>query len=180
MAGTFYCGFTGPIDSSSATRLAAAMNHANNEGFDRVHLLFNSLGGYTADGIFLYNHFRSMPIPITIHAIGNVASIALAVYVGGERRLCSKHAIFMTHPTSVPSSAEGMAWERLKASMEAAFAEDNRTEDILRERSSLDESTLAQRRFRDVHFSAEDAVKFGIAHETQEFSLPSGANIIQI
>ena len=169
-----------PIDNSSATRLCAAMNHAVNNGHDEIYIVFSSLGGYTADGVFIYNHIRAMPIPVTLHATGNIASIALAIFVGAETRLCSRHCMFMTHPTTVPGNTEGMVWERLRASMDAAIAEDNRTENILRERCRLDDSTIQGRRFRDVHFTPEDAVKFGVAHRVEEFSLPKGRNIIQI
>jgi hypothetical protein len=64
--------------------------------------------------------------------------------------------------------------------MDAAFAEDDRTENILRERCAIEDPFLQQRRFRDVHFTPQDAVKFGIAHAVEEFTLPSGANIVQV
>lgn len=177
---TAFFGYTGPIESQSATRIATALNHAVNNGFDEVYLAFSSLGGYMADGIFLYNHIRAMPIPVTIHATGNVASVAVAIFAGAERRYCSRHVLFMIHPTSVPGSTEGMSWERLRTLGESALAEENRTEGILRERCSIPEDLLAARRTREVHFSPEDALKFGLAHEVKEFALPGGANILQV
>jgi ATP-dependent protease ClpP protease subunit len=121
-----------------------------------------------------------MPIPVTVHATGNVASVAVAAFLGAERRLCSKHVLFMMHPTTVPGSTEGMTWTRLENLGVAALAEENRTEGILRERSSIPDDLLKARRTGEVHFTPEDAVKFGIAHAIQEFTLPSGANIVQI
>ncbi len=180
MNGTAYFGFTGPIDSSSATRLCTAVNLAINSKCDSVYLSFSSLGGYTADGIYLFNHLRAMPIPITIHATGNVASIAVAVLLGAERRLCSRHVLFMIHPNAVPGSAEGMSWERLDALQSSALAEENRLEGILRNRATLSDDILLARRVRDVHFSPEDAVKFGVVHAIEEFSLPHGSEIYQV
>lgn len=175
-----YFGFTGPIESGSVTRICAALNHAINTGAGEIYLTFSSLGGYTADGIFLYNHLRALPIPVTIHATGNIASVAVAIFAGAEKRFCSKHVLFMVHPTSVPVSAEGMSWERLQVLMQSALAEEDRTEGILRDRCSIPDEMLAARRFSEVHFSPEDAVKFGVAHEVKEFSLPSGCEIYQI
>lgn len=177
---TAYFGFTGAIESSSVTRICSALNHAVNNGFGAVYLAFSSLGGYTADGIFLYNHIRAMPIPVTIHATGNIASVAVAIFAGAETRYCSRHVLFMVHPTSVPGSAEGMSWERLKILMESALAEEDRTEGILRERCAIPDHLLSARRSSEVHFSAEDAVKFGVAHEVKEFSLPGGSQILQV
>jgi ATP-dependent Clp protease protease subunit len=139
-ANTAYYGFTGAIESSSVTRICSALNHAVNNQADAIYLAFSSLGGYTADGIFLYNHLRSMPIPVTIHATGNIASVAVAIFSGAETRLCSRHVLFMVHPTSVPGSAEGMSWERLKILMESALAEEDRTEGILRDRCRIPDS----------------------------------------
>lgn len=177
---TAYFGFTGAIESGSVTRLCTALNHAVNNGADAVYLTFSSLGGYTADGIYLYNHIRAMPIPVTIHATGNIASVAVAIFSGANTRYCSKHVLFMVHPTSVPGSAEGMSWERLQVLMRSALAEEDRTEGILRERCSIPDDMLTARRFSEVHFTSEDAVKFGVAHAVQEFSLPSGCQMIQI
>jgi ATP-dependent Clp protease protease subunit len=177
---TTYFAFTGPIESNSVTRICSALNHAVNTAAENIYLAFSSLGGYTADGIFLYNHLRALPIPVTIHATGNVASVAVAIFAGASTRYCSKHVLFMVHPTTFPGSAEGMSWERLETLMKAALAEEDRTEGILRDRCSIPDEMLAARRFGEVHFTAEDAVKFGVAHEVKDFALPLGNQIFQI
>lgn len=175
-----YFGYTGPIDSNSVTRIAAALNHAVNNQYSSIHLAFSSLGGLIADGVFLYNHIRALPIPVTIHATGNIASVAVAIYVGALRRVCSRHVLFMIHPAAVPGSTEGMAWDRLQQLMNSALAEENRTEGILRDRCSIPNELLTTRRFSEVHFSPEDAIKFGVAHAIEEFSLPGGCEVHQI
>lgn len=181
MAGRIaYYGFTGAIESGSVTRISAALNHAVNNGYDSVYLAFSSLGGYIADGVYLYNHIRALPIPITIHATGNVASVAVAIYAGATSRICSRHVLFMIHPAAVPGSAEGMSWDRLQQLINSALAEENRTESILRDRCSIPDEMLNARRFSEVHFSPEDAVKFGVAHEVKEFLLPAGCEMLQI
>lgn len=175
-----YYAFTGPIESNSVTRICSALNLAINERYDSVYLSFSSLGGYTADGIFLYNHLRAMPIPVTMHATGNIASVAVQCFLGAETRICSQHVLLMMHPTTVPSSAEGMTWERLDSAMNGALAEEKRTDNILRERASVPEELISARRVREVHFTPEDALKFGIAHRLGEFAIPVGVQIFQI
>src|SRR5205085_5288126 len=51
-----FLGYTGPVDSEGVGRIAAALNDAVNNHYDEVQLSFSSLGGYVADGIYLYNH----------------------------------------------------------------------------------------------------------------------------
>jgi hypothetical protein len=129
LAGTkaAYYGFTGLIDSNGATRIATALNAAVNNGCDEVHLVMSSLGGYVADGIYLYNHMRALPVKVVAYNAGSIASIAVAVFVSATERYCSAHALFMIHPTTMPSR-EGMTWGHLESSLQAALAEDQRTE----------------------------------------------------
>ena len=174
-----YFGFTGGIDSQGATRIAAAMNSAVNGGYDEAHLCFNSLGGYVADGIYLYNHIRALPLKVIAHNIGSVSSIAVTVFVAAEERYCSPHSMFLIHPTAIPSN-ENMGAERLQSFLDAALADDARTESILRERASIPDDVLAARRFRDVHINPKDAAAYGIVHGVSDFALPRGNQIIQI
>jgi ATP-dependent protease ClpP protease subunit len=174
-----YLGFTGGVDSTGVTRIAAALNNAVNNGFDEVQLCFSSLGGYVADGIYLYNHMRSLPVRVVAHNAGSVSSIAVAVFLAAEERYCSSHAMFMIHPTVIPSS-EGMGAERLQSALDAALADDTRTENILRERARIPEALLTQRRTRDIHINPKQAAEYGIVHGVREFVLPRGHQIIQV
>lgn len=174
-----YYGFTGAIDDAGATRIATALNAAVNQNCDVVHLAFNSLGGLVAAGIYLYHHIRALPIQVITYNLGSVASIAVAVFVGADERYCSKHSLFMIHPTAFPN-LQGMTWERLNSSAESALAEDERTECILRERTRLPDQFLQARRTRDVHISPQQAVDYSLVNGISEFQVPSGHQILQI
>jgi ATP-dependent protease ClpP protease subunit len=174
-----YLGFTGGIDSAGVTRVAAALNGAVNNGFGEVQLCFSSLGGFVADGIYLYNHIRSLPVKIVGYNVGSVSSIAVAVFLAAEERYCSSHAMFMIHPTVIPSQ-EGMGADRLQSALDAALADDTRTENILRERALIPDRLLTERRTRDIHINPEKAAEYGIVHGVREFALPRGQQIVQI
>jgi ATP-dependent protease ClpP protease subunit len=175
-----YYAFTGVIDSNGATRIAAALNLAANSGADAAYLCLSSPGGLVADGVFLYNHMRALPIQVITHNTGTVSSIAVAVFVGAGVRYCSAHSNFMIHPTTIGPFKEGVPWMKLESSLKAALAEDQRIEQILRERATVPDNLLNDRRFRDVNINASDAVQYRIASEVREFSLPQGNQIIQI
>lgn len=181
LAGTkaAYYGFTGIIDPNGATRLCSAFNLAVNNGFDEINLCFSSMGGYVADGVYLYNYIRGLPAKIVIYNIGTVSSIAVTVFVGAAERYCSTHSVFMIHPTTI-SSSEGMSAERLQSNMSAALADDERTEKILRERTSIPDDILCARRTKDVHILPDQAVDIGLVQGVREFSLPRGHQIAQI
>ena len=176
---TAYYGFTGVIEPGSVTRIASAFNFAVNNGYDEIYLCFSSTGGFVADGIYLYNHIRSLPIKVTIHNIGTVASIATATYVAASVRPCSEHGVFMMHPTEMPQQ-NNMRPETLQSLLDAALADDKRTENILRQRTSIPAETLAARRFREVHITPQEAVEFGLSDAVRDFALPKGNEILQI
>jgi ATP-dependent Clp protease protease subunit len=177
---TAYYSYTGLIDSNGVTRIAAALNQAVNNNYDEVYLCISSLGGYVADGVFLYNHVRALPIKITAHNTGSLMSIAVAVFVAAEERYCSAHSVFMMHPTTVGPFQEALTWERIDSAGSAALAEEARTENILRERASIPDASLQARRFREVYITPAQALEWRLVHGIAEFSLPNGNEIIQV
>ena len=174
-----YFGYCGLIDSAGVTRIAGALNTAVNQQYDSAYLCMSSNGGYVGDGIYLYHHLRSLPIPVTMHNTGTVASIAATLFVAGRRRLGAPHSIFMMHPVTVGGNGS-MASAPLQAALDSALRDEARTESILRERARIPEDILAARRVRDVYVTATEALDYGLIHEIGEFTLPPGNQIFQI
>jgi len=101
------------------------------------------------------------------------------VFLAAEQRYCSNHAMFMIHPTTMGSS-EGMTARRLQSTLDAALADDDRTDNILRERSNIPPEVLARRRHSEIHITPREAVEFGLVQGVREFALPKGQHIVQI
>lgn len=176
---TAWFGFTGMIEPDGVGRIAGALNAAVNSGLDTVHLAFSSNGGYVADGIYLHNHIRALPLRLVIYNTGSVGSIAVSVFLAGHERYCSANAMFMIHPT-IMGSADGMSARRLQSTLDAALADDDRTDNILRQYSSIPDEVLAARRYSEVHIAPRQAVEFGLVQGVREFALPKGQHIVQI
>lgn len=174
-----YFGFTGPIEPGGVGRLAGALNSAVNSGVEIVHLAFSSNGGYVADGVYLYNHVRALPLRLVIYNTGSVGSIAVSVFLAAEERYCSTHAMFMIHPTTMGHS-DHMSARRLQSTLDAALADDDRTDNILRERSRIPNSVLLTRRHSEIHIAPAQAVAYGLVDAVKEFALPKGEQIVQI
>lgn len=174
-----YFGFTGPIEPAGVGRLAGALNSAVNSGVSLVHLAFSSNGGYVADGVYLYNHIRALPLQLVLYNTGSVSSIAVSVFLAAQQRFCSAHGMFMIHPTTM-GQFEGLTARRLQSTLDAALADDDRTDNILRERSRIPEEVLAARRHSEIYISPVQAVNYGLVEAVREFSLPKGQQIIQI
>lgn len=173
-----YFGFTGMIEPGGVGRIAGALNAACNGGVEEIHLAFSSNGGYVADGVYLYNHIRALPIRLVIYNTGSVSSIAVSVFLAADERYCSRHAMFMIHPTTMGGTE--MTARRLQSSLDAALADDNRTDDILRERSGIPPEVLGARRHSEIHISPSQAIEFRLVQRVREFTLPKGQQIVQI
>jgi ATP-dependent protease ClpP protease subunit len=174
-----YVGYCGPIDSAAVGRICNTVNIAVNENYDGVYLNFSSPGGYVGDGVYLYHHLRSLPIPVTIHNTGSVSSIATTIFVAGTTRYCSPNAIFMMHPVSF-NGGGSLATLAIQASLEAALHDEERTDAILRERTGIPADVLIRRRSQDVYLSATQALEYGIVSQICDFTLPAGNQIFNI
>lgn len=176
---TAYFGFTGMIESDGVSRLAGALNAAVNSGVEVAHLAFSSNGGYVADGVYLFNYIRALPLKLVLYNTGSVASVAVAVFLAADERYCSAHAMFMIHPTTM-GGHEGMSARRLQSALDAALADDERTDNILRQRSGITDDILGARRSTEIHIAPQEAVKLGLVQGLREFLLPKGQQIVQI
>ena len=172
-----YAVFCSPIDQPSVQRIFSGMANASAQNVKEILVLFQSLGGGVGDGIALYNFFRALTTDLVLYNAAHVASAALIAYLGAKKRKTSAYATFGAHRTSSPA----LAFEagKLKTTLESLLLDDQRTEAILRKHISIPEekwTTLEH----NLWFSAEDAVKFGLADEIAEFAPPIGSKIFNI
>jgi ATP-dependent Clp protease protease subunit len=173
-----YAAFAGNIDQAADQRLFQGFSGAMAQGVKRVHLLFQSSGGFVGDGIAVYNFFHALPIELTLYNAGAVQSIATIAYLGAKKRKTSAYATFMIHRTVV--SPQFASANRLKATTESLILDDKRTEAILREHVTFSAEKWKELDYHDVTFSAEDSVKAGIADEIAEFAPPAGTVVLNV
>ena len=175
---TVYGVFSDQINLATTYRIFQNIAGASQKGVAHVHLLFQSNGGFVADGICLYNAFRALPLGLTLYNAGSVQSIGAIAYLGAKCRKASTYSSFMIHRTTFsPQFATGA---QLKSLVEAAGIDDARVEAILRNHLKLPDDLWKELYHRDLVFSAQDAVKYGLADEVAEFTPPTGATIYNI
>lgn len=171
----FWAAFCGDINSGNVATFCKALSQVSTQA-KRLHILFQSWGGYVGDGVFLYNTLKKYPVEITFYNAGQVASAATLAYLGAHRRKTTANAIFMIHKGFNSPNAAGA--RKLQAAASNLAMDDARMEGILRAHLRLPEDLWTQFLYHDVFLSGEDAVKYGLADEIGEFSPPVGANIL--
>ena len=173
-----YALFCGVIDQSAVQRVFNAFAIASTNRVPRIHLLFQSSGGSVADGVCLYNFFRTATIELVLYNVGSVQSIATIAYLGAQRRKTSARATFLIHRTSAGSHLATAAG--LKGLTEGVVLDDQRTESILRDHLKLVPERWSDLNLSNLYFSGEEAIQVGIADEIGEFAPPKGAQIYNI
>jgi ATP-dependent Clp protease, protease subunit len=172
--------FCAQITAESVGRFMHCVNVGTQGNASRMHILFQSGGGNVSDGICLYNFLRKCPMDVTLYNVGTVASIGVIIFLGAKRRVAQKHATFMIHrSTSFPIGSH--AADKLEFTAKALRLDDDRMEAILKEHLKFSEARWSEFRHNaEFWFTAEDAVKDGIAIEIGEFSPPMGSTIFSV
>src|SRR6478609_7955339 len=88
---------SGDVNDSMVRRVFDATAQMAQDGIVTAHLLLHSHGGYISDGICLYNVLSASPVRFVMYNAGVVASIAVTLFLAGERRYASETARFMLH-----------------------------------------------------------------------------------
>lgn len=168
-----YCG---DINAANTAKLVQGITTLGVQGTKRLHLLFQSWGGFVGDGIFLYNALRKFPVEVVMYNAGQVASAATLAFLGAHGRKTTGNAVFMIHKSH--TSPNGAGADRLKAAADNLATDDTRVESILRAHLRLPEELWIQFGYHDVFLSGEDAVKYGMADALGEFSPPVGVRVL--
>lgn len=94
---TAYVAFNEEINQSSAESLLKLISIEMANGTAHIYLGISSLGGDTHQAMFLRNALRGLPVSITTHNLGTVASAAMTVFMAGTVRLAVPDAKFLMH-----------------------------------------------------------------------------------
>lgn len=174
-----YATLSGPVDPLMFQRVCNCFGNLVTGRVSHVHLLLQSIGGGVSDGVCLYNYLKSLPLQITTYNAGDVASIAVLVFLAGKHRKASNTAAFLIHRTTnvVNAPAPGDA---LKTIGESVLQDDARTEAILRSHLKIPPEKWAIIERVGLRISALDALELGLIHEIQDFAPPFGSRLFNI
>jgi ATP-dependent Clp protease protease subunit len=90
--------FMGSINQATAGQLQDLTLKALTSGASELRYHMSTDGGSTGYAFALYNLIRSLPIPVTMHNVGNVESMGNILYLAADNRLAGPHSRFLIHP----------------------------------------------------------------------------------
>lgn len=125
--------------------------------------ILNSHGGEEYSGLALYDRLRSCKCEVTMVGTGFIASMALIIYLAGDKRVATKHARFLNHQGSM--AIDGKASDIKIESKEIEAMEDI-CNSIIAERTNQDIKKLKQSiKIGNKYIDTLEAKKTGITHE---------------
>jgi ATP-dependent Clp protease, protease subunit len=171
-----YVIFQGGINPQTINQLFSRITQISTA---EIYLAISSNGGEVMPGIAGYNFLKSLPRTIVTHNIGNVDSIANAVFLAGARRFAAAHSTFTFHGISrnVGQNAT-LSTSILQEYLQGNLADERKISDIIKERTKLPAERVDAFFHEGRTLSASEALEGGIVESIAELSIPKGAPVV--
>ena len=111
---TKYIVFTADIQIVQAGKLRELITQAVNQKYEELYFLISSGGGNVFEGLSLATYIKALPMKTIMHNVGQVDSVATAIFCAGKERVSSKNASFMFHGVSMNLNAGSFLEQQLK------------------------------------------------------------------
>ena len=155
----------GEIDHAmSMDVLRQLMAYAFEDDEQPIHILINSPGGLYPAGMLIYDAIHSCQAPVRMYCVGIAASMAGILFISGEDgRYILPHARVMIHEPRIPIASEGERTASFKMLADSLADMKSSMDKLLAKHTKQPLKRIAKWTHDEKFFSAEDAVKFGMA-----------------
>ncbi len=128
-----------------------------------IILYINSPGGSVDDGFALIDTMRGIRSPIITVIIGQSCSMAGIISIAGDKRLISKHSVWMAH--DMAGGIGGDYTTKVIDRTEFLKREQKKLNDFLRKNTKLSEAEVVRATHGELWFYPEECLKKGIVDE---------------
>lgn len=179
---TQYFLFTGQINDKTAIPLSSAVADAiNDSSISELYFGIATVGGNVNEGIALHHIMRGCPKPITMHGIGNINSIGIAVFLGAKTRYAVAGTRFLFHEIGAQYNGQAISIPWLNRTLATMRADEVRITNIWRGSETNLEQPEASALFENENAHDCDwAMAHGFIREIRDFGIPMGARLRQI
>ena len=156
---------TGEVTADSMNSLLKQLMFLNRESPDEeITLYVNSPGGSVDSGLPVYDYIKSMSAPIKTVCVGLAASMGAILFLAAGKREMLPHARLMIHdPSHGAGSLAGMKPAQLGEQLAALKKVQKELCDAIVEATGQSEKWVLNKTKTDTYFTAEEAVKNGLA-----------------
>lgn len=177
---TTYINFHAAINQYTAQNLMAVVAQKLMAGTTDFYIFLSTPGGEVASGLTIYNFLRALPVPVTMHNIGNVDSIGNAIFLAADQRVACQHSTFMFHGVGINVNGVRIEEKNGREILNSILADQNRIADIIVQRTSIN-SRRARQLFREARTKDANAARIaGIVQTIADASIPNGADTVSL
>ncbi|MCO5083090.1 MAG: ATP-dependent Clp protease proteolytic subunit [Rhizobiaceae bacterium] len=165
-----------PISSDTLGALQHCALSALNNGATEMTIYLSCEGGTNDQGFAAYNFLRSLPVPLTMHGISNVESMAVILFLAADRRVIVPHGKVKIHPMHWGFNGGPVDHDRLAEYVESMDFDAKRYANIFAERTPKAKTPLniaENLAGRALVLDAKAAVESNIATEIADAAIPA-------
>lgn len=166
--------FEGSIDQQATLQLVNAIQKATNEApqANKITIIFSSLGGNIYDGFLLASFIQNSKVPVAIHAVNHIDSIANVVYLSAKERTAESHAKFYMHGAPTQGNFDEKA---LKEQLSSIKTNNSRIAHFVSENSGIGLKKVSSMMESGTTISAQEALKYKIVQKIIHKEVPADA-----
>ena len=147
----------------------------------QLYFMFSSTGGSVDAGVVLYNYLRALPLPVIMHNIGSIDSIANVVFLAADERYAAPQATFLFHGVQWGfGQGAQLTWNQLQEVVGRFKGDEAKIINIVSERTSVTPEELKelfhQGETKDLTFAQGK----GIIKAVREAKVPQGAPLFAL
>lgn len=155
---------TDEINNETANELLKQLIYLEREDNTKeITLYINSPGGEVTSGFAVYDYMKLMRSPIKTVCIGTAASMASILFLAGSKREMFEHTKIMIHDPSCSANISGMKPLEVKKILDKLMQTREITAKIIADRTGKYLDEVLEKTKEDSFFTAEEALKFGLA-----------------
>jgi ATP-dependent protease ClpP protease subunit len=176
-----YVIFSRMIIPEMTAALLSAVTTLMREGTQRLTISMSSVGGGVPMAFSLYNNLRALPIHITMHNSGDIASAANVVFVAGDERSASPKSTFMFHAPTMTVAAGAEFDETLLIQHAKDLADgESRTREVLKGRTKMTAAKVDALKRGQNTLDTDAAKQLGLIDRVIDLQIPEGAQIVTV
>jgi ATP-dependent Clp protease protease subunit len=154
-----YVNLIGDITYENANSIVNHLFQANKRN-DAVVLCLSSGGGDVYAGMSIIETMKFLQVPVFTYAVGFVASMAVNIFLEGEKKFVSPTASFMIHESNAEYSGD---FDTIKRTLEFEIYFDKHLNERIIANTTFTEDSLKKllNKKSDVYFMPDTVVQYG-------------------
>jgi len=181
MAKTKFIVFTADVQAAQSSKLKQIITDCINQKYEELYFLISSGGGNVFEGLSLAAYISALPMKTIMHNIGQIDSVATAIFASGKERVSNKNASFMFHGVAIPLQPANYLESQLKEFYEGAKRLKNDIAKAINAYSGISLQDIESWMIDgSVTLTAEQAKTKGFISSIAEPVIPANADIINI